>query len=168
MKDEVLDSFVKEMLKEEIDNVQFKQYIKMFSRFLGYTNLEYKYNGTYLEQYISDFMQVYKKLKSKNEKYEEIFIALLDLKKSFELLIDQSFCVSHLLNLKLKSGYISINKAKITSSGIEIKVKMELENKEYVFCKAYENFCENKLSEKISSDVREYIEMKMEGNNETS
>lgn len=159
MKDDVLNGFVEGMLQEEIDNVEFERYIDMFSRFLGYTNPDYKYNGTYLEQYISDFMQVYQMLRNKNEKYHEIFMALIGLGHSFEFLADQSFFASFLLKPEIKREYISINKAKIISTKLEIKVKIESENKEYIFCKEYD-FEKSKLSEMIRNDVKKYIKMK--------
>ena len=77
MKDDVLNMFVEKIVSEDIDNEAFEQHIDMFSRFLSYTNSDYKYNGTYLGQYIDDFITTIHKLKMKNEKYNEIFMALV-------------------------------------------------------------------------------------------
>lgn len=160
MKDKILNSFIEKILKEDINNEEFERHIDMFSRFLGYTNPDYKYNGTYLDQYISDFVQVHQMLKNKNEKYHDIFKVLIGLGLKIELLVDQSFFASFLSKQEIKWEYVGINKSKIISPRIEIKVKIESENKEYIFYKEYVDFQENKLSEKICNDVKKFIKMK--------
>ena len=47
------------------------------------------------------------------------------------------------LKSEIKHEYISINKARIVSPILEIKVKIESENKEYIFCKEYDDFDEH-------------------------
>ena len=88
MKDEVLNKYIESLLQERIDVNEVELYIDMFSRFMGYTNPDYKYNGTYLSQYIEDFIEFYRKINEKNKKYIEISMALVNLKYDFELLID--------------------------------------------------------------------------------
>lgn len=170
MKDEVLNIFIEGMLQEELDNEKFERYIDMFSRFLSYTNPKYKYNGTYLEQYVSDFIYVYQMLRNKNEKYHKVFKALISLGQNFELLIDQSYFALFSLNSEKKCEYIGINTTKIASSNIEIRVKLESENKEYIFCKEYEDIENSNLPEKIFSDIKKYVMMKKvrRAGNETS
>ena len=160
MKDNVLNKFVDELRQEEIDTVKFEQYINMFSRFLGYTNPDYKYNSTYLGQFIPDFIQLYEMLKKKNSIYIKMIMSLDIFGQSFEFVVDESFFVSCLLNSEPESGYISINKDKIVSPKLEIKLKFESENEEYVFCKEYDDYTNDKLPEIISDDVKKYMEIK--------
>ena len=47
MKDEVLNKYIESLLQERIDVNEVELYIDMFSRFMGYTNPDYKYNGTW-------------------------------------------------------------------------------------------------------------------------
>lgn len=67
MKDEVLNKYIESLLQERIDVNEVELYIDMFSRFMGYTNPDYKYNGTYLSQYIEDFIEFYRKINEKNK-----------------------------------------------------------------------------------------------------
>lgn len=153
MKDDVLNSFIDKLLKENIEKEKFEQYIDMFSRFLGYTNPDYKYNGTYLSQYVNDFMQVYQMLKKKNEKYHEIFMALIKIGKNFEIVIDQVF-YGVFLKPEVKCEYSGINKIKIVSKTIEIRIKFESDENEYIFCKEYGDFEESELVDGICSYVK--------------
>lgn len=159
MKDEVLNGFVEKILEEEIDNEKFENYVNIFSRFLGYTNPDYKYNGTYLSRYITDFVQLHQMLKKKNEKYYEIFMTLIGLRQKMELLADQSFFATFLSKSEIERRYVGINKVKIKSQKIEIRIEIESENKEYVFCREYDDFEESGLAEKICNDVKKYINM---------
>lgn len=169
MKDEVLNSFIKKLLSEEIDTERFKQYVEMFSKFLGYTNSDYKYNGTYLSQYIDDFMELRQMIKKKNEKYKEILLELMATKEEFELLIDKIFLVAISSQPEVKWEYIGIHKRKIVSKTIEIRIKIELED-EYIFCKEYDDFEKENLPKLICSDVINFVEKKreQEADNETS
>ena len=167
MKDDVLNMFVEKMVSEDIDNEAFKQHIDMFSRFLSYTNSDYKYNGTYLGQYTDDFITTVLKLKMKSEKYNEIFITLIELGYSFEVLIDQVFFASFSSKSEFEHEYIGLIKEKIMSKKIELRFTLILDGKEYIFCKEYSDFEDDKLVENIRKDFREYISVKeMRSNDE--
>lgn len=57
MNDDILNSFIEKLVTENIDEDIFREHINVFSRFLGYSNSDYKYNATYLSQYIDDFLK---------------------------------------------------------------------------------------------------------------
>ena len=160
MKDDVLNMFVEKIVSEDIDNEAFEQHIDMFSRFLSYTNSDYKYNGTYLGQYIDDFITTIHKLKMKNEKYNEIFMALVGLGYGFEVLIDQVFFASFSLRTEIEREYIGLIKEKIMSKKIEMRITLISDEKEYVFCKEYSDFEDEKLIENIRKDIKKYIRVK--------
>ena len=52
-KDEVLNEFIENILNDNINIEEFVRYIKHYSKFIAYINSEYKYNGTFLNQYTS-------------------------------------------------------------------------------------------------------------------
>lgn len=160
MKDDVLNMFIENIVSEDIDTEVFEQHIDMFSRFLSYTNADYKYNGTYLAQYIEDFITTIQKLKIKNEKYNEIFMTLIGLGYKFEVLIDQVFFASFFLKSEIKCEYIGLIKEKIMSKKIELRMTLISDDKEYVFCKEYSDFEDEKLLENIRKDIRKYIRVK--------
>lgn len=162
MRDNVLNSFIDTLLKENIEKEKFEQYINIFSRFLGYINPNYKYNGTYLDQYINDFMEVCQMIKKKDEKYHEIATKLNDIDLSFELTIDQVFFANCPLEAKKKYEhyYIGMNKDRIIRKEIGIRMEFEFDEVEYIFSKEYEYFKENKLADRIHEEVKSFMKMK--------
>lgn len=168
MKDEVLNKYIESLLQEKIDVNEVELYIDMFSRFMGYTNPDYKYNGTYLIQYIEDFIEFYRKINEKNKKYIEISMALVNLKYDFELLIDQSFAVIK-SSQGLRYEYIGLNRKKIITPGVDIRLVIKCDENEFIFSKQYKDMKDTKYAEIIWEDVKQYTDVKekKETNNET-
>lgn len=160
MRDDVLNIFVHNLVSGDIDDETFEEYIDLFSKFLSYTNSDYKYNGTYLSQYIDDFLNMSRKLKQKNEKYNEIFTMLKRLGYQFELLIDQVYFACFSLKSEIRHEYVGINKEKIMSKKIEVKMTLISSEKEYIFCKEYTDFRDEKLVENIQRDIKKYAGIK--------
>lgn len=160
MKDEVLNGFVKKILTESVSEQKFEEHIDMFSRFLGYVNPDYKYNGTYLSQYVADFISVNGWIKRKNQKYAEIVMRILDLGYDFSLLLDQVYYAHSLPKSDNEIYYIGINKDKIVNKKIEVKVTILLDGIEYAFCKEYGDYAKEGLAETICNDIEDYIELK--------
>lgn len=160
MKDDVLNRFIEKAVSENIDSGAFEQHIDMFSRFLSYTNSDYKYNGTYLSQYIDDYIKTMQILKRKNEKYNEIFMALIGLGYKFELLIDQVFFAIFSLNSEIQREYVGLIKEKITSQKIELRMTLISGEKEYIFRKEYSDFEDEKLIKDIQNDIKKYTRAK--------
>lgn len=47
MNDDILvDSYMKSLINIDINKEEFLQYMTLFSKYLSYTNPDYKYNGT--------------------------------------------------------------------------------------------------------------------------
>ena len=164
MSDNVLNNYVDSLLNINIEDENFEQYIDIFSKFLGYVNSDYKYNGTYLSQYVFDFKQVCQKLRIKNERYQKVFHSVRLLLKEFELTMDKVFygkCCYQKESSKQKSEqrYIEINKDKIMNDSIEIQLILKNDEKEYLFCKEYDE-PENDLCKKICEDIKVFIDMK--------
>ena len=67
MNDDILNRFIEKLVTQNIDEDIFRENINVFSRFLGYSNSDYKYNATYLSQYIDDFLKMSHMLKRKDE-----------------------------------------------------------------------------------------------------
>lgn len=161
MKDDVLNRFIEKAVSENIDSGMFEQHIDMFSRFLSYTNSDYKYNGTYLSQYIDDYIKMVQMLKKKNERYNEIFMALIKSGYEFELLIDQVFFAIFSQNLKAECKYIGLIKEKIASQKIELRMTLISDEKEKIFCKEYSDFEDEKLVKNIQNDINKYTKSKL-------
>lgn len=159
MSDDVLDNYISILLMTNIEESEFGQYIDLFSKFLGYVNPDYKYNGSYLRQYIADFIQVYQALKNKNEKYNQIFMELLGIGQKFELSIDSVFYAKYISIDNVEKRYIQVDKSKITSAFLEVRVTIEYNEDEYLFCKEYPNL-ENELSKRVYKDVKAFMKMK--------
>lgn len=157
MKDDILGMFIDEMLSKEIDEVEFKQNIDLFSRFLSYCNSDYRYNGTYLCQYTDDFIKISEMLKRKHKKYKQIFSMINRLGYNYELLIDQMFWAGITSDSTYGNMYVGINKDKLANRQIELKITLMMDNMEYIFCKKYNDFEEKKLIQTIKKDVKSYI-----------
>ena len=165
MKDNVLDGYIRKLLSEDIEEEKFKEYIDIFSKFLGYLNPDYKYNGTYLSQYVDDFQNVYRKLKEKKEKYVEIYIGLFALLQNFELVIDRVFYAVNDFPSKVGIEYIGIDKNRIISASVEVQITIKYEKNQYMFCKEYENF-EDGLLERVCNDIKNFMNIKRGENND--
>ena len=128
----------------------------------------YKYNGTYLSQYIEDFIEFYRKINEKNKKYIEISMALVNLKYDFELLIDQSFAAIK-SSQGLRYEYIGLNRKKIITPGVDIRLVIKCDENEFIFSKQYKDMKDTKYAEIIWEDVKQYTDVKekKEANNET-
>lgn len=163
MKDEVLNSFVDELLDNKISNDKFSIEIDLFSRFLSYTNPDYKYNSTYLRQYVDDFLQVSQMLQKKNKVYHEIFRELLLTGESFKLMIDRMFLAEYSSESK-KSGseYTSINKSRIIEEEVEIRIKYNSDDNEYIFCQVYDDYEKVEIAHTIREDFERFVSRKEE------
>ncbi|PWL52534.1 MAG: hypothetical protein DBY38_10385 [Clostridium cadaveris] len=165
----ILDLYIHKLLNSNIEEDKMELYIDLFSKFLSYSNPDYKYNGTYLNQYISNFKKVYYALKNKNIIYNKIFMELTGLGKEFELVIDDVYKgVYSLINVR-DSEYIGYNQNKIIDDSVEIKLKIKNGEEEYLFCRSYWNL-ENHILDKVLKDVEIYLKAKglWRINNETA
>lgn len=154
MTDEVLNIYIQTLLTETIEEEKFERYIDMFSKFMGYTNKDYKYNGTYLGQYVAEFQQAYRALKKKNQIYDAVCLKLITLGKSFKMIVDGSYYVYFSSMDHIQREYIYFDKDKILSAKIEICV-IDASQEEYTFCKEYE-YLDEKLLEEVYKDVRDF------------
>ena len=159
MPDDVLNNYVNKLINKDIDNDIFEEYIDIFSKFLGYVNSDYKYNGTYLSQYIDDFKKVCTMLKKKNEIYNEILEKIKKLESKFELIIDRMFYVDCTELPKVEIKYIGIDKNMIVKCSVEIKIIFEFDGNKHIFCKEYMDY-ENDLAKRIYEDTKKFIEIK--------
>ena len=159
MEDSVIDSYVKNLLTVEIEEKNFELYIDIFSRFLGYSNPNYKYNGTYLSQYINEFKIIYHELREKKKVYDIIINKLNGIRLPFELILDDMYSFDT-DNKKLKFTNFEINK--ITSKSINAKVTIKYGENKYLFCNDYKNENEQ-IADEIVTDVTAFIKRKKIG-----
>lgn len=171
MKDEVFKEFIDDFLDKKFEDKDYIQHINLFSKFLSYTNSDYKYNSTYLTQFVNDYINIRECLKKKMERYVKILMELDTSRHQYILLLDQ-FHYSHYL-IKEKNGkvfeerethYEKIEKNKILSKKIEVKVTIILDDKEYMISKVYDNFEESELEKTICKNIDDYIQSKEKEN----
>ena len=158
MNDDILNRFIEKLVTQNIDEDIFRENINVFSRFLGYSNSDYKYNATYLSQYIDDFLKMSHMLKRKDEIYNKIFDSLMALGYRFEILIDQVYWGSYLD--KTEKGYLGMDQERILDHKIELKMIFVSSGKEYIFRKKYDKFDDEKLIIDVKKDVKAYIRLK--------
>lgn len=171
MKKDIFEEFIACFLKGDLDEEIFKQHIILFSKFLNYTNPDYKYNSTYLTQYINDFIDVREWLTKKLICYNTILMELDLLRYQYRVSIDQFYYSYYLIKdekgepvEKRETIFEKIVKDKIARKAIEVKVTIILDAKEYMICKIYDNFEEKELEKTICKNIKEYIEMKEKEN----
>ena len=139
VKDEVLNSFVDKLLNNTVLYDKFPIEIDLFSKFLSYTNPDYKYNSTYLGQYVNDFLQVCQMLQKKDKMYHDFS----ETKKS-------------------GSEYTSINISRILGEEVEIRVKYISNDNEHIFCKVYGDYKKAGIAQEIREDLERFVSMKEE------
>lgn len=167
MQDEVLNSFIENLIAlinsidkkidKKIDEEEFRNQIDLFSKFIGYTNPDYKYNGTYLKQFVDDFLQFIRKLKRRKDKYLAIFNELKSTGKNFELTIDRMFHARYpLQGDERETYYIAVNEDFLQQKEIEIRIKYKSVRNEYIFCKRYSEWGDKE--ENAIKNIREEFE----------
>lgn len=160
----IFNCFINMLLEVNLENLE--QQIKVFSEFMNYANIDYKYNGAYLEQYIDEFKRVCLSLPNKQKKYKEIVTDILIKGMNFDavdVLIDNVFhgYCSYLDNEPKECEYIAFDKEKIVSNFIEIKILLKKDSKEYVFYKKYN--IENQLLDRVNKDINAFLRTKKLG-----
>lgn len=161
-KDNGLNAYVVKLLETDIDCESFENHIQLLSIFIAHTNLDYRYNGTYLSNYIEEIREVRDALQGKHGKYSLIFEDLCSLHQEFEVEMDNTYGGSYKIGKRTKKGkggYIGINKEKIKSQNIEISIRFLRNDKVFLHYKKYnaEN-CNLRLD--IIGDAKKFIEKK--------
>ena len=128
------DDFIKtlEELEALPDEENFTKYIRVFSNFLCQISEDYKYNETYLTQYVTIFYVLKKSLLYEKEIFSELICSIIKFSIRFELEVDGTFLfVSNGgLDLKEDETYIGfckkINFRKLCSEKIEVKCRVAI------------------------------------------
>ena len=90
----------------------------------------------------------------KNELYKKVYIELFGKSEFVEVEIDHSFWGG---SGQVDFGYCLLDKKSILSKKLNIKVKLQMEENDYIFCKTYEEYLEKDIWNLISSDVEDYM-----------
>lgn len=131
-------TFVQEIAEMEFDPEVFKTQIRLFSQYLTYSNENYKYNETYLENFCQEFIKFKKYVQLKNEVFVEMCKKILCLASDLKLvLIIDQFWVFSTTNGEITTRK-NINEHKVSSNKIQIKVNLQFAEKDYLFFREYE------------------------------
>lgn len=170
--------FLNTMLEDTISNTEILKLISAFSFFISKTNKNYKYNLTYLQSYVPDFIHIKEEIKRKNQYINIIGDQIKELcnKVNAEyifLTIDDFWIIScnkyqnrnkDILKLKYDLSEI-INKEKIISDKLAIELKITFKNLE-TMCVCHiiklASKSEKQINIEISEIVKEIINLKDE------
>lgn len=154
------NKYVEKLSNLSLEN--FSDNIKAYSKFLSYVNPDYQYNGTYLEQYIEEFVEVCIALPSKEKIYKEIVKLIIVMKVDcnvIDIMVDNAYHGYYSKTDELlKVEYVAFDKEKMTSKSIEIRAIFEKDNEEYIFHKEYDDL-DNNLLLRISKDIDKFLNL---------
>lgn len=178
--DNYFDSYIKTLINTNIDNTtddtkddatdditppiiikysDFKTLIEIFSKFIAFTNPDYKYNGTYLQEYVNDFCDVIEKLKKKNNIYLSILrkINSIIIIGDLEINIDNTYKFKNSQTLiPREHGYYALDIEKIKNNDVEISIYLRNNNgRTYLLSQKY-NLSDENFIEKIKDDVSKF------------
>lgn len=161
MRDESLNRFVSSMIEESLQEEAFVGYIEHFSKYLSYTNPDYQYNGTYLNQYTQEYIRLSEMLKAKNSVYLTISQELKKVSDSFELYIDTVFhSVYDKSDGKQEEEYLRIDSCRITASSLIIRIESE---HPFVFVKKYSDYSSPDIPQIVCEDFEKFKTVKSAG-----
>lgn len=123
--------FIDQVLSLEKESIRLV--IDVFSLYLARTNEHYKYNETYLPEYVEEFIFFKEELERKIISYQKLINEIKTIKGAVELLFDESFHVIMEDGYIKKTEYVNINKCKIQSKQIDVRATFKVENMEYVY-----------------------------------
>lgn len=132
----------------------FEDTVKSFSRFLSFTNPDYKYNSTYLDQHIENFI----KFKDSIDKKEIICNEIANkLSKQYNIkkCIFDNLWYFDFSDKDIQKEYLSIDYKTIIKSKINIKIYFQGKEKDNLFCKCYE--IKKILYKEINDDLNDYM-----------
>lgn len=154
MRDESLNRFVSSMIDESLQEEAFVSYIEHFSKYLSYTNPDYQYNGTYLNQYVQKYISLSKMLKAKNSVYQAIAEEFKKVSDSFDLYIDTVFhCVYDKSGSIQEEEYLRIDSSRITDSSLTIRAESE---HPFVFVKEYPDYSRSDIPQIVCEDFKKF------------
>lgn len=152
-------------LLEELENLpdeeSFRNYIKLFSNFLCQASEDYKYNETYLTQYVSTFYKFRELLLCEKGVFSELMHPIIKYSVRFELEVDGTFVFVSKggLDLKEDETYIGlckkINFRKLNKDKIEVKCRALINDKEKIFVREIMN--EDGEKEKTKNELEEFL-----------
>lgn len=162
--------FLSNMVKVNIEPKQFEKQIQLFSQYLVYSNQDYMYNETYLENFCLEFINFKKYVELKNPIFRDVIKCIMSCPWSLDLQlsVDQFWLYSS-VDSKI-SVNTNVNVNIVCSENILIKGTLMHENKRYLFLEEYKVIEYEKLLDKvdvqISNELLQWIEDLYNGNEE--
>lgn len=161
--------FFDQLRNLNMDNENFSNIICLFSKYISICNKDYKYNGTYLPEYINDFIvfkdnasdkvDLYLELHSKIKKIIEIENYTLTLDNTYRIHKDNQ----NEKNLTEQNHYFNIDIPKIIRDTIYVHFVIEVKKNNLLFYKEYKKNEYNQIVEDIKSFVEKSLEEKKDG-----
>ena len=141
------------MIKIKLDSGEFEKQIRLFSQYLVYSNQDYNYNETYLENFCFEFINLKKYVGIKNPIFRVLTECITkifpDLK--FQLFMDQFWIYSSVDNRE--HANTNINVKEVCREETSVKMVLSHDNKRYMFFKEYKVIEEGKLLDDIELHI---------------
>ena len=162
--------FLSNMAKVNVEPEQFIDQIRLFSQYLVYSNQDYMYNETYLENFCLEFINFKKYVEIKNQIFGEVIKCVMSCSRKLDLQISvDQFWLYSSADSKI-SVNTNINVNIVCSENILIKGTLVHENKRHLFLKEYKAIEHEKLLDKvdvqINNELLQWIEDLYNGNEE--
>lgn len=145
--------FITNMVEVNLEPEQFIEQIRLFSQYLVYSNKDYKYNETYLENFCLEFINFKKYVGIKNQIFQEVIkcIKSYSWNLDLQLSVDQ-FWVYPFVNREVPVN-TNINANIVCSENILIKGMLVHENTMHLFLKEYKIIEHEKILAKVDVQI---------------
>lgn len=155
--------FVNDLKNIDIKHEEFIEQIRLFSQYLVYSNKDYNYNETYLENFCLEFMNFKKYAGIKNQIFEEIVkkIVICSQNVNLQFSVDMFWFYSSKVNEKPVNA--NINVSKVCRENTLIKLKLIYGDKRLLFLKEYKVIEQEKILDKIVEQIGDELLQWIEG-----
>lgn len=164
--------FFDQLRNLKIDNENFGNIICLFSKYLSVFNKDYKYNGTYLPEYINDFIMFKDSVNDKIDIYLQLHSKIKKIKemKNYTLILDNTYRIhqynQNKNNFMGENPYFNIDIPKIISDTIYVHFVIEVKKNNLLFYKEYDKKKykgnNDKIYNQIVEDVKSFVEKSLE------
>lgn len=155
------DLFKRDAFPKDIE--AFRNQITMFSEYLSVADVNYKYNSTFLNEYIDDYFVFIESVKIKRQIYLRIkdYLMTKKIKDNYTLTLDNTVSIS-----KDEMIFLNPDIEKVTKDIICVQFINGIYSERQLFYKEYKTGEYANVAESIVADIEDFYNKK-EKNDET-
>ncbi len=158
--------FINDLKNVDIKHEEFIEQIRLFSQYLVYSNKDYNYNETYLENFCLEFMNFKKYVGIKNQVFGQIMKNLITCSQNVNLKLSIDMFWLYSSEVNEMSINKDINISKVCRENTLIKAKLMYGDKRFLFLKEYKVIEHEKILDKIIEQICNELLQWIEGINE--